>query len=385
MRKKSITFISPMSTRLWLIGFLVFGVFWSLSACFFRSPASEKNGDFSATPTCEIGRNNDDGVVGHDVGYSVVLADGVRFWVFGDTWIGKIADGRREIEACLHSTGAIQRGSDICSPVEYLTDENGNVRQLIPNPKEAATDGTENWVLAAVAAEKRVYAYYQRIRKNDNPVYEMNFDVLGVGLASADAATLLFELENDGDLLFLASDHGFADALFYDGEYLFGLGCPVQKGMLERPCRLARVPIGRIADRDSYRYWDGKEWQIDISQAVTLVDSGSSEMTLTKYGSRYLLVYSPPFSCDVLMRQAPSLTGPWSRPLTIFRAEVESEKNAFCYGGKLQQVSADGKRLEITWNSNGPLNLHVNDPHLYWPHAVKIDIDDLLGQFQGKQ
>ena len=213
----------------------------------------------------------------------------------------------------------------------------------------------------------------------------MNFDVLGVGLASAEAETLLFELENDGDLLFFEPDHGFADALFYDGQYVFGLGCPVQKGKLERPCLLARILLERIADHDSYRYWDGNDWQAYISQAVTVVDSGSSEMALTKYKAGYLLVYSPPFSCDVLMRFAPRLTGPWSPPLTLFRAEVNIGENAFCYGAKLQSVSPNGGWVEITWNSNGPLDLHVNDPHLYWPHAVKIHIGDLLVQLQGKQ
>lgn len=350
-----------------------------MTACSLCSPESDEPQDFATTHVCDIGRNNDYGVVGHDGGYSIVLADGRRFWTFGDTWIGKIADGRRKVNSGLHSTGAVQRGTDICSPIEYLTDENGAVRQLIPNPKKAAIDGTQNWVMAMVATDERVYIYYQRIRPNEKPVYEINFDVLGVGLASADPATLRFELENDGALMFSAPEHGFADALFYDGEYVFGLGCPVQKGKLKRPCQLARIPIARIADRGSYQYWDGKNWQTDISQAATLVDSGSSEMTLTKYEGGFLLVYSPPFSCDVMMRFAPRLTGPWNLPLKLFQAEVDLDKNAFCYGAKLQRVTPDGEWLEITWNSNGPLELHANDPNLYWPRAVKIHVGDLLG------
>jgi len=326
-----------------------------------------------AVELCNIGWNNNYHVVGHDVGYSIVLPDGGRFWIFGDTWIGEIADGRRKIKAGLPSTGAIQHGKEICSDLDYLTDDNGQVRQLIPGPDKSTAE-IANWALSMVASNDRVYIFYERVRKNDKPVQEMNFDVLGIGLVSADAKTLTFEFENDGKLLFSAEEHGFADAIYFDGEYLYGLGCPPLKGRFDRPCRLARVPKGRMADRSSYQIWDGTAWQKDIKHAAVVLESGGSEMTLTRHKGKFLLIYSPPFSCDIQLRTAMKLNGPWSKPQTIFHAKVP--ESAFCYGGKLQEISDNGQWLKLTWNSNGPLELHARDPNLYWPHAVKIHIAD---------
>jgi hypothetical protein len=322
---------------------------------------------------CDLGRQNAFGVAGHDGAYSLILPDGRRFWSFDDTWIGKIENGRRTIDSGLHSTGAIQQDPDLCSAFQYLTDESGKVRQLIPGSPDPLDI---HWPLASVLIGDRVYLYYERVRENTKPVLEINFDVLGVGLASADAASLVFKLENNGELLFPESEHGFADAVYSDGRYVYGLGCPPIAGSLEKPCRAARVPAGRIADRAAYQYWDGDFWQDDLARAVIVLDSGSSEMTLTLYRGKFLLVYAPPFSCDFYARKSPSITGPWSAPMRIYQAKVPP--SAFCYAAKLQRISPDGQWWEMTWLSNGPLELHVSDPGLYWPHVVRIHAPDLL-------
>jgi hypothetical protein len=83
---------------------------------------------------CDLGRDNDFSIIGHDVGVSTVLPDDRVLFLFGDTWIGPIEDGERQIESQTSNSGAIlPAGAGICDgALQHITDSEGVVRQLIP-------------------------------------------------------------------------------------------------------------------------------------------------------------------------------------------------------------------------------------------------------------
>lgn len=329
------------------------------------------------TALCNIGRTNKQGIIGHDGGYSVVLRDGRRLWALGDTWLGEIKHHRREIRGHLANTGAVQPASDICAPLRYLTDSSGNPRELIPALPDDHSKNIAHWPLAMVSDGAQIYLYYQRIRRHSGAglkklATQINFEVLGIGVALASVDDLHFHLANNGELLFDAAEHGFSDAIYLEGDMLYGLGCAPEHRKLRRACRLARVPLRQIAERGAYEVWNGTGWNADLKSAAVLFDSGSSEMTLNWDGDRFLVTYIPPFSCDVEIRTSSRLVGPWSHPHKVMRISIP--KHAFCYGAKLQELCQDGSSAVLTWNSNGPLSLQVRNPDLYWPHAVRVSI-----------
>ncbi len=53
-----------------------------------------------------------EGWTGADAVYSVALADEVTLWLYGDTWIGDIVDGKHKGAKMVNNTIALQQGKD---------------------------------------------------------------------------------------------------------------------------------------------------------------------------------------------------------------------------------------------------------------------------------
>ncbi len=52
------------------------------------------------------------GWTGADAAYSVALADDVTLWLYGDTWIGDIVDGRHKGATMVNNSVGLQCGKD---------------------------------------------------------------------------------------------------------------------------------------------------------------------------------------------------------------------------------------------------------------------------------
>ena len=53
-----------------------------------------------------------EGWTGADAVYSVALSDDVTLWLYGDTWIGDIVDGKHKGATMVNNTIGLQRGKD---------------------------------------------------------------------------------------------------------------------------------------------------------------------------------------------------------------------------------------------------------------------------------
>ncbi|MFC1724604.1 DUF5005 domain-containing protein [candidate division KSB1 bacterium] len=52
------------------------------------------------------------GWTGGDVAHSIPLSDSLTLWVFGDSWVGPVVDGRHYNAAMINNSLAIQKGKD---------------------------------------------------------------------------------------------------------------------------------------------------------------------------------------------------------------------------------------------------------------------------------
>ena len=66
------------------------------------------------------------------------------------------------------------------------------------------------------------------------------------------------------------------------------------------------------------------------------------------------------------------MIGPWSEAVVLFQAVTSP--GAYHYGAKAHEITRDGRFVIVTVNDNGPLEMHVNDPGLYWPHVLKLPL-----------
>jgi hypothetical protein len=123
------------------------------------------------------------------------------------------------------------------------------------------------------------------------------------------------------DLVFHEGEPGWGIAPVIQGDDLFVFACD---GGLSKPCQLARVPLDKVLDRRSFRYFDGSGWR-DRSEAAAALFDGAPILSISHcdHLGAWLAVYAPPFDHRIVARTAPELTGPWSDEATLYVAPEE--------------------------------------------------------------
>ncbi len=128
----------------------------------------------------------------------------------------------------------------------------------------------------------------------------------------ADHSTLIWE----------ADEGPWSHAPIVEGGFVHVFSCPSSFGA--HACRIARAKLDAYDAFEDWRYYDGDKWVADPDDATDLFDGGSIiEVSYVEHLDAYLLVYSAPFSHDVMARTAPALTGPWSGATKLFEAPEE--------------------------------------------------------------
>lgn len=163
-----------------------------------------------------------------------------------------------------------------------------------------------------VADTDRALVFYKKMRGPDI----FNLKNVGSGIAYFTAGGT--SAERDPGLLFPDPEPSFQAAALVDGPDVYVYACesdqPLQTG-----CFVAQAPLASAEQRAAYQFWDGKQWVSSISQAQPILhDPVSFSISWNACLNRFLAVYSPIFSNDIMMRTAPRPVGPWSAPVLMF-------------------------------------------------------------------
>jgi hypothetical protein len=98
------------------------------------------------------------GWTGADAVYSAALSHDVTLWLFGDTWIGDIVDGKHKGATMVNNSIALQRGKDpVTASVEFFwqTTEEGKPAAFIE-----PADGTGwFWIFDGIVADGKLYLF----------------------------------------------------------------------------------------------------------------------------------------------------------------------------------------------------------------------------------
>ena len=159
---------------------------------------------------------------------------------------------------------------------------------------------------------------------------------------------------------FFAEDRdGFGSAAVLVGEDLYVYGCEMLAGDIVKPCRLARVLLADILDREAWAFYAGDgDWSADIGDAA-VVFYGNNMMSVfyNEYIGQYMTIYSQPMDTRVVLRTAPSPAGPWSEPLDVFIAEPAVSSKGWIYDALAhpQYAEGGGQTIYITYTrQTGP-------------------------------
>jgi hypothetical protein len=157
--------------------------------------------------------------------------------------------------------------------------------------------------------------------------------------------------------------------------YVYGLVDP------NKQLVVARVAADNFRNFDAWRFWNGNEWSIDISQVEPVTNRVSNELSLTPMkDGRYLLV----FQLDGIgeytaIRIAETPIGPFGPVQKIRKVpELTNSPGIIPYNAKAHPVLSKEGELLISYNtiSADYFNDILNYPHMYRPRFFWLKLGD---------
>jgi hypothetical protein len=315
------------------------------------------------------------GFVGADVGADVLLHDGRRLWVFGDTLRQSDFPGQKFVR------NSMLMFSPGCATVVMPSDRGA----VVPD----RADGVGYWPMDVGVVHHLgfdvVGISLQRVRTTGSGVFD--FEVLGPAIATfvvpagrPPQLTVVHDLGPDSD------DPGrpmWGAAIETTAEdvYVYGTSRPDGVATFGLSLQVARAPIDAVADQTTWRYWDGSRWQRDPTHAAALIPAvGGVSQVLSVFerdGSWYAVSKRDDFlGKDLVIWEAPEPTGPFvaSAPL----AEIPSDSR----GGLLRYMPLAHPDLlpsrdsvVVSYSRNvADLQRLLEHPGLYRPRFLEVPL-----------
>lgn len=125
---------------------------------------------------------------------------------------------------------------------------------------------------------------------------------------------------------------------------------------------LARVEPARLLHADAWEYWDGRDWRDDERHAAPVFDGSVGEMSVGYHSGfgLWLMMHLDEPRKGIVLRSAPSLTGPWSEGEVV----VSGEEYPAIYGGFLHPWSLEGPELYYLVSQWEPYNVFLTRTRL---------------------
>ncbi len=152
-----------------------------------------------------------------------------------------------------------------------------------------------------------------------------------------------------------AWSHNFQMAAFAkSGGYVYMFGTP--NGRLG-DVYLARVPENSLLTKSAYRYWNGNLWDANEAAARPVAKGQAGELSVAynSYHGRWLMTYLNEARQAIVMRDAPSLTGPWNGEKIVARSSAYPG----LYGAFIHPWSMNGSSLYFLMSQWTPYNVFL--------------------------
>lgn len=334
----------------------------------------------SAAPAPELDAlfEQADGWIGADGAFSVAFSPKRTLWLFSDTWVGKVRDGRRTDATMVNNSVGVQEGAGGRLNYSVGRGPDGKPASLI-----VPADGRGwFWLQAGAADRGRLTLFFNQVQKTDE---KSVFGFRSVGLwlgtvADADKAPESWRVEQvKMPNAVFSKDHilawGAAVLRVGDDLYVYGADERRGKGPLERQMVVARVPVAAVGNFAAWRYFCDGAWGEDFRSVSPLAGDVATEYSVTPFGKRYLAVYTERgLSPRIVGRTADQPWGPWSAPFLLYECpEMSRDKKLFCYAAKAHPALSSDRDLVVSYVVNSFDFWQVaREAKLYWPRFVRV-------------
>jgi hypothetical protein len=324
------------------------------------------------------------GWTGGDGAYSTALGNDRFLWLFGDTFIGEVKDGRHVNALLVNNSIAIQKGKE---PGAVSMDF---VYQILTDGRPAAFMQPEDglgwfWPYHAVRTPEGLYLFLLRVEPTGNP-QDFGFRPVSnwLGHVGNPEEPPHRWVISQRKIPWGSERRKFGSFVLTNGDYCYIYGTAVERvrGLESKYLLLARAPIGRLGDFSAWRFFRDGEWIADVDRAGRVCEKVASEVSVSFQPvlNRYILVYTEDgLSENIVIRLSPTLHGPWSGPLRVYRCpEARRDPRIFCYAAKGHpEIAGSPEELIITYVTNSTdFELIRSDASLYRPRFLRIRFSD---------
>jgi hypothetical protein len=293
-------------------------------------------------------------ILKRDVGFSARY-ENQSVWLFGDTRLDSPnAEDRLLLSNSWSSTYDFDPGDGIEGLTEQV-DEVGAPREFFPLTEEEKAFNSMNiaevceedscaahwciWPGTILVDEDKDWAYvfYRKIRVQRGT---FNFQHVGHSIAvwkgfSEPVERPVFNFYEPFPTLFFAegAGNGFGSAALVVGENAFVYGCELGEDKLTKPCKLARVPIANILEKDRWSFFDSNgNWSPDLLEATDIF-YGNDMMSVffNPHIDRFMAIYSESMGSTAMLRMADKPEGPWSAPIELFTIDAPENVYGWVY------------------------------------------------------
>jgi hypothetical protein len=326
-----------------------------------------------------------DGWLGADGSFSVRTSDKRTLWLFSDTWVGSVRDGKRKPTTMVNNTIGVQDGHGPDAKVAFhiQKDEKGKHVAFFTPP-----DGKGwFWLFAGHHADGKLHVFLPRMDKSGTggAFGFKGIDVwLGTVSNPGDEPTkwkITYAKMPFADVTGEKQRFAFGTSVLTVGDhaYVYGYEETPAKPFPTRKLLVARVPKGKLSDFGTWRFYANGEWKKDVKDATASAGGLGAEFSASYVPGlkQYALVYTENGLSDrVVGRFAPSPEGPWGDPVLLYTCpEMKQDKKNFTYAGKAHPHLAGEKELVVSYAVNsfelGPV---INNAELYWPTFVRVQL-----------
>jgi hypothetical protein len=358
-----------------------FGI-W-LGATLWSANASSADWNAESAPQYNRLFQQTNGWIGADGDFTVALTNGLTLWLFSDTFIGEVRDGRRVHATMINNSAALQHGVDPANArVEFFHGKS-------PDGKPAAlikpADGKGwLWLFDGVMANGKLFLFLAQIeRTDDKSVFGFRQIATWLGEVSNPFAppTQWHVMQRKIPFAkFKAGENrSFGSALLVTNGFIYIFGTRERKETGKRMI-LARAPEAALENFAAWQFRTRDGWSINEEAATDLCDGMASEFSVSWLPSlrRFILICTEKgLSEKIVVRTAIEPWGQWSAPTVVYRCpEVMWDKQIFCYAAKAHpMLSSATNELIVTYAANSFEFVQiVNDARLYRPQFVRVKL-----------
>ncbi|MBA4146682.1 MAG: DUF4185 domain-containing protein [Verrucomicrobia bacterium] len=318
------------------------------------------------------------GWIGADGAYSIPLSRNKTLWLFSDTWIGTVRDGKRSDVKMINNTIAIQEhGKE--PQFYYRTNVHSAEAESLIKPEDGRGF---YWLFDGAQTKDGVFFFLRQVEIVD---HSSVFGFRGF-------STSLARIKNPKDdpmkwrieqLKFPFAEYNGKDSITFGSAvmkdkgfvYIYGNNSGPEKAV--KGMIVARVPERKFASFDDWRFFSNGKWTTDFKSATPISDETASEASVSYWPAlkKYVFVHTQSIWGKVMLRTADKPSGPWSEPTLLYECpEMKYPSKVFCYAGKAHpQLSSKRDELIITYASNSfDVGEVIKDARLYFPHFLRV-------------